>query len=102
MAMALHELATNAVKYGALSTLDGKVEVEWSCGPDNQLTFRWAETGGPTVKAPRRRGFGTSAIVGMIRHQLDGKVRFAWRKEGLICEIRVPIRDLASVPEMPA
>jgi PAS domain S-box-containing protein len=99
MAMALHELATNAVKYGALSTSDGKVEVEGSCGPDNQLRFRWAETGGPAVKTPRRRGFGTSAIVGMIRHQLDGKVRFAWRKEGLICEIRVPLRDLAS-PEM--
>jgi PAS domain S-box-containing protein len=102
MAMALHELTTNAAKYGALSTPGGKVEVEWRHGPNGRLVFRWAEAGGPTVKPPRRRGFGTSVIVGMIRDQLDGKVRFEWRKDGLVCEINLPAKKLERLPEISA
>jgi PAS domain S-box-containing protein len=102
MAMALHELTTNAAKYGALSTPGGKVEVEWRHGPNGRLVFCWAEAGGPTVKPPRRRGFGTSVIVGMIRDQLDGKVRFEWRKDGLVCEINLPAKKLERLPEISA
>jgi PAS domain S-box-containing protein len=102
MAMALHELTTNAAKYGALSTPGGKIEVEWRHGPNGRLVFRWTEAGGPTVKPPRRRGFGTSVIVGMIRDQLDGKVRFEWRKDGLVCEINLPAKKLERLPEISA
>jgi len=102
MAMALHELATNAAKYGALSMPCGEVDVEWRHGPNGRLVFRWAESDGPTVKPPRRRGFGTSVIVGMIRDQLDGDVRFEWRKDGLVCEINLPAEKLERVPEISA
>ncbi len=102
MAMALHELTTNAAKYGALSTPRGEVEVEWRHGPKGRLVFRWAEAHGPTVKPPRRRGFGTSVIVGMMRDQLDGDVRFEWHKDGLVCEINLPAEKLERLPEISA
>ena len=102
MAMALHELTTNAAKYGALSMPCGEVDVEWRHGPNGRLMFRWAESHGPAVKPPRRRGFGTSVIVGMIRDQLDGDVRFEWRKDGLVCEINLPAEKLERVPEISA
>ena len=102
MAMALHELTTNAAKYGALSMPCGEVDVEWRHGPNSRLVFRWTESHGPTVKPPRRRGFGTSVIVGMIRDQLDGDVRFEWRKDGLVCEINLPAEKLERVPEISA
>ena len=102
MAMALHELTTNAAKYGALSTPAGEVRIEWRHGPHGRLAFRWAEAGGPAVKPPRRKGFGTSVIVGMIRDQLDGEVRFEWGKEGLVCEIDLPAEKLERLPEISA
>jgi len=102
MAMALHELTTNAAKYGALSTPAGEVRIEWRHGPHGRLAFRWAEAGGPAVKPPRRKGFGTSVIVGMIRDQLDGEVRFEWGKEGLVCEVDLPAEKLERLPEISA
>ncbi len=102
MAMALHELTTNAAKYGSLSTPAGTVEIEWDYGPNGRFVFRWAEARGPTVRSPRRRGFGTSVIVGMIRDQLDGDVRFEWRKEGLVCEINLPADKLERAPGISA
>jgi two-component sensor histidine kinase len=89
MAVALHELATNAAKYGALSE-EGQVRVEWSCVADRQLVLRWAEVGGPSVQPPTRKGFGTHMIEAMIRGQ-GGDVRLDWRPEGLMCEIAVPM-----------
>jgi PAS domain S-box-containing protein len=86
MAMTLHELATNAAKYGALSTDNGRVEVAWSKTND-QLTLRWAETGGPRVRPPTREGFGTRLMQTMVRGQLKGKISFDWRPQGLACEI---------------
>ncbi len=86
IAVTLHELATNAAKYGALSSADGRVDLEWMHAADGQLNLRWTETGGPAVQSPTRRGFGSRIIPQMIR-QLDGKARFDWRTEGLICEI---------------
>jgi two-component sensor histidine kinase len=86
----LHELATNAAKYGALSVPDGHIQVEWSRAPDGRVVLRWTETGGPPVKAPTRRGFGTRVMDRMIRGQSKGEIRFDWRAEGLVCEITLP------------
>jgi PAS domain S-box-containing protein len=85
VAVVLHELATNASKYGALSDAKGQIRLTWSRS-EGQLALRWTELGGPTVHAPEREGFGSRLIEGTIR-QLGGKARFDWRSEGLVCEI---------------
>ncbi len=90
VAVALHELATNAAKYGALSTPDGHVRLEWSNAADGPLRLRWMETGGPVAQEPTRTGFGTRIVEQMIVQQ-NGKVRFDWRKDGLVCEITLPV-----------
>jgi PAS domain S-box-containing protein len=86
IAVTLHELATNAVKYGALSAAKGQIELKWSHAADGQLDLRWTEIGGPAVQMPSRRGFGSRIIERMI-DPLKGKARFDWRPEGLVCEI---------------
>jgi PAS domain S-box-containing protein len=91
MAVNVHELTTNAAKYGALSVPEGRVQIGWSCSPDRRVTLRWTETGGPHVKPPEHRGFGTRAIESMIRQQLAGELNFDWRASGLICEIVVTL-----------
>jgi PAS domain S-box-containing protein len=85
-AISLHELATNAAKYGSLSTAGGYVEISWSLTADGRLSLRWIESGGPTVTPPTHRGFGTRIMENMIG-QLRGEVRFDWRDQGLTCEI---------------
>ena len=89
MAVTLHELATNAAKYGALSVPNGKIQVEWSRVADGRIVLRWTETDGPAVKPPTRQGFGTRVIESMIQ-QGTGECRFDWRVEGLACEITMP------------
>jgi PAS domain S-box-containing protein len=89
IAVTLHELATNAAKYGALSVSGGHVQVEWSREPNGRLVLRWTEKDGPPVKPPTRKGFGTRAIEAMIRGQLKGELRFDWRAAGLVCEISI-------------
>jgi PAS domain S-box-containing protein len=86
IAVVLHELATNASKYGALSDPKGQIRLTWSRAADGQLALRWAELGGPRVEAPERRGFGSRLIERTIS-QLGGQARFDWRSEGLVCEI---------------
>jgi PAS domain S-box-containing protein len=86
IAVTLHELATNAAKYGALSATEGQIEVKWSHTADGRLILLWTETGGPPVKTPTRQGFGAKVINAMIE-QLKGTTRFDWRPEGLVCEI---------------
>jgi PAS domain S-box-containing protein len=90
IAVALHELATNAAKYGALSTAKGHVQIGWSLAVDGRIVLRWTEIGGPPVKPPTHQGFGTRVMQGMIRGQLKGEMRFDWRAEGLACEIVLP------------
>jgi PAS domain S-box-containing protein len=90
IAVVLHELATNASKYGALSNAKGQIRLTWSRSEDGQLALRWTELGGPSVNAPERKGFGSRLIEGTIS-PLGGKVLFDWRSEGLVCEIAVPI-----------
>jgi PAS domain S-box-containing protein len=88
MAVIIHELATNAAKYGALLTADGRIDLTWSHEMGGSLHLRWIETGGPEVRRPTRQGFGTRVIEGMSG-QFNGKACFDWRKEGLCCEIVV-------------
>jgi PAS domain S-box-containing protein len=90
IAMTLHELATNAAKYGALSVPSGQVDLQWLHAADGQLTLRWTETGGPAVEPPTRKGFGSRIIEQMMR-QLGGKVRFEWDAAGLACEITLKV-----------
>jgi PAS domain S-box-containing protein len=90
VAVTLHELATNAVKYGALSTTNGHIDLKWSQEANGRLNLRWIETGGPTVLPPTRRGFGGRIIEQMIA-QLKGDTRFDWRAEGLVCEITLRV-----------
>jgi PAS domain S-box-containing protein len=87
MALALHELATNAAKYGALSIPEGKIRIEWKPVGASRMLLRWSENGGPAVVPPTKSGFGTVAIERMFRGQLDGDIRFDWRPEGIVCEI---------------
>ncbi|WP_376089747.1 HWE histidine kinase domain-containing protein [Roseomonas sp. CCTCC AB2023176] len=90
LAMALHELATNATKYGALSRADGVVTIDWDVrGGDLRLT--WHERGGPALAgAPSGRGFGTRVIEGTVQRQLGGVMERAWDPEGLACAISLP------------
>jgi PAS domain S-box-containing protein len=94
IAITLHELATNAAKYGSLSAADGRVEIAWSRMADGRLSLRWIELGGPTVTPPTHRGFGTRILENIIAGQLKGEVRFDWRDQGLVCEIALsPLED---------
>jgi PAS domain S-box-containing protein len=86
IAVCLHELATNAAKYGALSLPGGRVHVDWSMATDGRLMFHWSEAGGPAVAEPTRRGFGMHVMERMIV-SLKGEVRLDWRPQGLACEI---------------
>jgi PAS domain S-box-containing protein len=90
IAVALHELATNAAKYGALSGAKGQVDVKWSCAADGRVMLRWTEAGGPPVNLPTRTGFGTTVIGAMIQAQVGGDMRLDWRTDGLVCEIALP------------
>ena len=91
IAITLHELATNAAKYGALSTPGGHIDLNWPHEADGRLILRWTETGGPTVQTPKRKGLARELSDGMI-DQLKGKVCFDWRADGLICEIALQSR----------
>ena len=92
LALALHELATNAAKYGALSVQPGQVAVDWELQPHG-LLLRWTESGGPPPQPPAAPGFGIRLISASIERQLAGEAIFHWRSEGLYCTLRVPRRD---------
>ncbi len=101
LAMTLHELASNAVRHGALSVPEGKVKVEWAQEKDerggDQLRLRWQERDGPEVAPPRRRGFGLSLIEGSVPHELGGTAEVTWEKAGLRCELVVPLDEPVTV-----
>jgi len=89
IALALHELATNAAKYGALSNEHGLVDLSWRTEP-GKLELVWSESGGPQVIPPSRRGYGSRAIVAGIERQLGGSVNFDWQTSGLRCTLSLP------------
>jgi PAS domain S-box-containing protein len=86
IALILHELSTNAAKYGALLAAEGRIDLKWSCGADGWLILCWKEMGGPEIQTPARQGFGTR-LIERLTGQLNGKTGFDWRPEGLVCEI---------------
>ena len=89
IALALHELATNAAKYGALSTETGRVDLTWRL-EGGRLELSWMESDGPQITPPNRRGYGSRAIVAGIERQLGGMVQFDWQTNGLRCTLSVP------------
>lgn len=93
LGMALHELATNAAKYGALSTTEGRVQVRSQGGSNGAaaLSVSWRESGGPLVRAPVRRGFGTMLIEDAIAYEVGGSVRLEFPVQGLCCDIEIPM-----------
>nr|WP_244622674.1 sensor histidine kinase [Microvirga brassicacearum] len=94
LAMMLHELATNAVKYGALSNLTGEIDLTWRVDHEctqPHLNLRWAEKGGPRVEPPSRRSFGTRLIERILAQDLDGEARIAFVPTGVVCTIGVPM-----------
>jgi two-component sensor histidine kinase len=95
VSLALHELATNAAKYGALSAAGGRVRLSWSLAPDGALALRWEESGGPELSgAPARRGFGSRVLEATMAEQLGGSVQRHWPRSGLVCEITLPARSV--------
>lgn len=93
LGLAIHELATNAAKYGALSTPEGRVEVTWEATPVGLLNLTWQESGGPVVPEERKRGFGTELIEKIVAHELKHPVKLDFAPSGVICQISVPIRE---------
>jgi PAS domain S-box-containing protein len=115
MAMVLHELTTNAAKYGALSNKNGRVSIRWDRRSNgqarSQLVLEWQEIGGPPVVAPSRPSYGTSTIRDLIPYEFSGRVDLALAPEGVRCRLELPvdwlcddseIRSLLGVHAMPA
>jgi len=89
LAMVLHELATNAAKYGALSQAGGHVSVRWTQTAD-MLRIEWKETGGPRVVAPARQGYGSTVIRDLLTFEMGGRVDLEFESDGVRCTIQLP------------
>jgi two-component sensor histidine kinase len=98
VAIVLHELATNASKYGALSKSGGRIAVQWRCeeGAKGDLLLDWIESGGPPVTAPAETGYGTAAIRNLIPYELEGSVELSHEVQGVRCRIRLPSKWIAA------
>lgn len=94
LALTLHELATNAVKYGALSVAGGRVSVTWVSFPGGPLELVWSESGGPAVRKPMRLGQGTILLTQALAGPLGGSAVIEWRRSGLACTLRLPATAL--------
>lgn len=92
LAMALHELCTNAIKYGAFSDTKGLVSIRWNVA-GGRLRFTWTESGGPPVRAPDRTGFGLRMIERGLARELHGEVKLSFEHEGFVCRINAPIEE---------
>jgi two-component sensor histidine kinase len=93
IAIVLHELVTNASKYGALSAQGGHITVRWRCQPNERadaLLLQWIESGGPAVVVPTQTGYGTRCIRSLIPYELGGAVDLVFDPEGVRCSIEVP------------
>lgn len=102
LGMAIHEVSTNAAKYGALSTAAGRVELSWARiddGVRDDVVFTWTETGGPPVTPPDGDGFGSRLIQSTIRGSLEGDYEFDWKPDGLTLVMRLPHANLVQHDE---
>jgi PAS domain S-box-containing protein len=95
LALALHELATNAAKYGALSMGGGRVQLNWQVTAGG-IVLTWREFGGPPATAPQRMGLGLQTIVSGAQSQVGGQANFDWRADGLVCTVTLPCADAKS------
>jgi two-component system CheB/CheR fusion protein len=98
LSMAIHELATNASKYGALSTGSGRIDVRWQLraeGRRDRLQLHWVESGGPPVQGATRRGFGTRLITEGLAYELNGEAVLEYAETGVSCRIDVPLSEAA-------
>jgi PAS domain S-box-containing protein len=104
IAMAIHELATNAAKYGALSVPSGCVVITWTvtAGDVPHLELKWQEKGGPTVTAPTRRGFGTRMIERSLAQDVGGNVRLTYAPTGVVCVMDIPLSEAGGTAEHPS
>ncbi len=98
LALVLHELVTNAAKYGALSSQSGKVKLDWT-SDGHSIDFSWTENGGPETAKPATLGFGTRIVLASIERQLGGRVTFDWLPQGLKCLFSVPLGDKTEAAE---
>jgi two-component sensor histidine kinase len=103
LGLALHELATNAAKYGAMSKSGGHVDISWQdsveeASKSNGFELTWRERGGPKVAAPKRRGFGSMAIEHNLARALDADVSLDFEADGVTCRISVPRSQIAARP----
>jgi two-component sensor histidine kinase len=98
MGMVIHELVTNAAKYGALSTQSGRVSVRWyrKLNGSAKLVLVWQETGGPRVEAPRKPSYGTGVIRDLIPYEFGGTVDLAFAPEGARCRLEIPFDQVSS------
>jgi light-regulated signal transduction histidine kinase (bacteriophytochrome) len=96
LALVIHELLTNAAKYGALSD-GGTVSIDWHVDADGSLLMHWRESGGPAVVAPTRRGFGSTVIERSIPYDLDGKAEISYRLAGLEAQFCIPSAHIVSL-----
>jgi two-component sensor histidine kinase len=93
--LAVHELCTNSVKYGALSAAGGSVEIAWSVDEGrHHVFFEWREQGGPKVRPPTRRGFGSTLLHSNLARELGGEVSVDYPPEGLVFHVRAPLSDV--------
>ena len=100
LSMAFHELATNAVKYGALSADEGRVDIAWSIDEgQGSFALDWVESGGPPVRPPQKRGFGSRLIERGLAQDLGGSVRLEFKPTGIVCAIRAPLAEVRVVAE---
>jgi two-component sensor histidine kinase/DNA-binding response OmpR family regulator len=98
LALAIHELATNAAKYGALSSSAGQIRLRWDLNHSG-LRLEWTESGGPRVAPPIARGYGTRVVTASVEGQLDGRAVFEWRSEGLRCTMSIPPGEKMALAE---
>jgi len=104
LSLMLHELATNAAKYGALSTTEGKVSVAWDLRENDEeprCTLRWSERGGPIVVAPTRTGFGYRLIGRGLAGSFGGDVELTYPHTGVVCTVDAPLVGLQAVDTPP-
>lgn len=95
LGLAIHELATNAAKYGALSSATGKIHVHWRLISPEVAEVHWREEGGPPVVAPSKRGFGRDLLEKIVAHELRSEVDLRFNPEGVECRLHVPVRKLS-------